>query len=109
MQVVYERCCGLDVHKKSVTACVSTPEGKETRSFGTMTADLLGLADWLETKGVTHVAMESTGVWIWKLCWEYKSSLLASLGVISIAGCQPRSNRRPASCRDRRNDSLLLP
>lgn len=65
MQVVYERCCGLDVHKKSVVACVVTPEGKETQSFGTMTADLLALADWLEAKGVTHVAMESTGVY-WK-------------------------------------------
>lgn len=65
MQVVYERCCGLDVHKKTVTACVLTPEGQETRSFSTMTNDLLELADWLSEHGVTHVAMESTGVF-WK-------------------------------------------
>lgn len=65
MQVVYERCSGLDIHKKTVTACVITPEGKETRTFGTMTRDLLMLGDWLESRGVTHVAMESTGVY-WK-------------------------------------------
>jgi transposase len=71
MNVIYAACAGLDVHKKSVTACVwLTPaQGeatKETRSFGTMTEDLLALRDWLQSQGVTHVAMESTGVY-WKL------------------------------------------
>jgi len=52
MQVVYERCCGLDVHKRTVVACVllSQADGtleREVRTFGTMTADLLALADWL--------------------------------------------------------------
>ncbi|CAB3395982.1 IS110 family transposase [Kyrpidia spormannii] len=65
MQVVYERCCGLDVHKRSVTACALTPEGKAVRTFGTMTEDLLELADWLKGQGCTHVAMESTGSF-WK-------------------------------------------
>ena len=65
MQVVYERCCGLDVHKKTVVACVITPEGKEIQTFLTMTNDLLNLADWLSERGVTQVAMESTGVF-WK-------------------------------------------
>jgi transposase len=65
VQVVYERCCGLDVHKDTVVACLLTPEGKTHRTFGTMTRDLLGLADWLAEKGITHVAMESTGVY-WK-------------------------------------------
>lgn len=65
MQVLHERCCGLDVHKKTVVASVITPEGKETVSFPTMTSDLLKMADWLKGKGVTHVAMESTGVY-WK-------------------------------------------
>jgi transposase len=51
MRVVYERCCGLDVHKKTVVACVMTPEGQETRTFGTMTQDLLALAEWLEQWG----------------------------------------------------------
>ena len=70
MDVVYERCCGLDIHKQLVVACLLTPgEGtppvKEVRSFFTMTADLLALADWLAAAGCTHVAMESTGVY-WK-------------------------------------------
>lgn len=66
MDVLYTHCAGLDVHKKSVVACVVTPDPvggwhKETRSFGTMTADLLTLSDWLQAGAVTHVAMESTG------------------------------------------------
>jgi transposase len=65
MDVKYKRCCGLDVHKKSVAACAITPEGQETRTFGTMTRELLALADWLKERQVTHVAMESTGVF-WK-------------------------------------------
>jgi transposase len=65
MEPVYERCCGLDVHKKTVVACVRTPAGHETRTFGTMTRDVLTLADWLGEHQVTHVAMESTGVY-WK-------------------------------------------
>jgi transposase len=65
MEVVHERCCGVDVHKKTVVACVITPAGQQTRSFGTTTRELRALADWLEGQGVTHVAMESTGVF-WK-------------------------------------------
>jgi transposase len=65
MNVVYERCAGLDVHKKTVVACVLTPDGQETRTFGTMSADLLVLSDWLLACGCTHVAMESTGDY-WK-------------------------------------------
>jgi transposase len=61
MQVMDERCAGLDVHKKTVVACVVTPEGQEIRTFGTMTAELLTLADWLLISGCTHVAMERTG------------------------------------------------
>lgn len=68
MQVVYARCCGLDVHKKTVVACVLLTESdggvrKHVRTFGTMTADLLALSDWLSGFEVTHVAMESTGVY----------------------------------------------
>ncbi len=62
MEVVHERCCGLDVHKKSVVACVLTPEGQQIRTFGTTTRELRALANWLAAEGVTHVAMESTGV-----------------------------------------------
>jgi len=74
MDVLYPRCCGLDIHKASVTACllVSGPAGsarKEVRQFATMTADLLALGDWLAGAGCTHVAMESTGVY-WKPIWN---------------------------------------
>ena len=65
MEVVYPRCCGLDVHKKTVVSCVITPEGQETRTFSTVTKDLLKLREWLAEQGVSHVAMESTGV-LWK-------------------------------------------
>ena len=65
MQVLYPCCCGLDIHKKFVVACVLTTnaEGhvqKERRTFSTMTHDLLALLDWLHAVGCTHVAMEST-------------------------------------------------
>lgn len=66
MEVVYKRCCGLDVHKDTVVACVMIREGKKVekdiRTFGTMTADLVVLSDWLGAHQVTHVAMESTGI-----------------------------------------------
>lgn len=65
MEVLYERCCGLDVHKKTVVACVITPQVKEIRTFSTMTEGLLQLADWLKDLQVSHVAMESTGPY-WK-------------------------------------------
>ena len=69
MEVIYPRCCGLDIHKRQITACRIVPgaagggAAKEVRTFGTMTADLLALADWLAEADVTHVAMESTGVY----------------------------------------------
>src|SRR5215471_7817503 len=73
MEVLYRCCCGLDVHKKSITACVLRVEKgktrKEKRRFGTFTRELLEMADWLEKCGVTHVAMESTGVY-WKPVWN---------------------------------------
>ncbi len=68
MDVEYQRCAGLDVHKRTVVACVrlATAEGaveQEVRTFGTMTADLLALGDWLAGYAVEQVAMESTGVY----------------------------------------------
>ena len=74
MEVLYPCCCGLDVHKKSITACVLWAEARgrkrqEKRAFATFTRDLLALADWLRECGVTHVALESTGVY-WKPVWN---------------------------------------
>jgi transposase len=73
MQVVHSRCAGLDVHKKSVYACVlkfgdDGRKQQQVRSFSTMTKDLLALGDWLKESGVTHVAMEATGVY-WRPVW----------------------------------------
>jgi transposase len=67
MEILYPRCGGLDVHKRTVVACLLAPgpDGtptKELRTFGTVTTDLLALSDWLAAAGCTHVAMESTGV-----------------------------------------------
>ncbi|MEX2426153.1 MAG: IS110 family transposase [Thermomicrobiaceae bacterium] len=74
MEIVHARCCGIDVHRMSLTACLITPEAtghatKEIRTFGTMTDQILSLHDWLAEAGCTHVAMESTGVY-WKPVWN---------------------------------------
>jgi transposase len=68
MQVLYPRCCGLDIHKKFVVAClmVTAADGqveRTVRSFSTLTDDLLALSDWLRDAGCTHVAMESTSTY----------------------------------------------
>src|SRR5262249_58747531 len=69
LAALYGRVCGLDVHKKLVVACVRILDAKDgtvqstLRKFGTMTADLLELRQWLGELKVTHVAMESTGVY----------------------------------------------
>jgi len=72
MEVLYPRCAGLDVHKATVVACVrcvSRPERREVRTFGTTTNELGVLAEWLQSSGCTHVAMEATGVY-WKPVWH---------------------------------------
>ena len=71
MERLIERCCGLDVHKATVSACVRVtqrPRGEvkqEVRTFATTSAELLALRDWLSEQRVTHVALEATGVY-WK-------------------------------------------
>jgi len=82
MDVTYDRCAGLDVHKKTVVACVMSPEGQETRTFNTMTQDLLEMADWLVQRQVTHVAMESSGVF-WKPIYNLLEGLDLTLLVVN--------------------------
>jgi transposase len=76
MELLYLCCAGLDVHKQSVVACVRLArEGKvvtEVRTFAATTAGLLALAEWLAENGVTHVAMEATGVY-WRPVWQILS------------------------------------
>lgn len=88
MQVVHPRCCGLDVHKKTVVACVITSAAdgsmqREVRTFGTMTADLLALADWLSQTDVQQVAMESTGVY-----WRPVFNLLEEGRTVTLVNAQ---------------------
>jgi transposase len=76
MEVLHPRCCGLDVHKATVVACVRLViDGKavkETRTFATTTASLIALSEWLTETKCTHVAMEATGVY-WKPVWHILS------------------------------------
>ena len=74
MPVVHARCCGIDVHKETVVACVRSVEPgrkaqNQVRTFATTTRGLLELGDWLAQSSVTAVAMESTGVY-WKPVWN---------------------------------------
>jgi transposase len=73
MDLMYPRCAGLDVHQQTVVACARIVTGTairhDVRTFGTTTAELLALSDWLTAHGCTHVAMEATGVY-WKPVWH---------------------------------------
>lgn len=67
-EVVYERCVGIDIHKKMVQVCCITPDArgkrhKDQRRIATKTADLIELSAWLKAEGCTHVVVESTGVY----------------------------------------------
>lgn len=96
MDVIIDRCAGLDVHKASLTACVRTPgEGRrrrhqEIRVFSTVDAELQELLVWLQERGVTHVAMEATGVY-WKPIWyvlerRFELSLVNAIHVKKVPG-----------------------
>jgi len=92
MKVEYERCAGLDVHKRGVVASVILPKEQHTRSFGTTTPDLLELRDWLSGLGVTHVAMESTGSY-WKPIYNileggFELLVVNSSHMKGIPGCK---------------------
>jgi transposase len=65
MQVIYERCCGIDVHKKVIVATLKMGRKMETRQFGTYTTNLRDMTSWLMANGCQKVAMESTGSY-WK-------------------------------------------
>ena len=83
MEILYAVCCGLDVHAKTVVACLIVSGKKTTRTFSTMTADLLQLADWLLEAGCTHVAMESTGVY-----WKPVHTILESVCEVLLVNAQ---------------------
>jgi transposase len=89
MDVLYRCCCGVDVHKASVVACLIRPGrgetlSKEVRTFGTMTNDLLALVDWLVTANCEAVAMESTGSF-WKPLYNLLEGALPAVMVVNAA------------------------
>src|SRR5215207_3631977 len=75
MQIIHPCCCGLDVHTKTVVACLIKQGNKQIRTFSTMTDDLLALSDWLTSAGCTHIAIESTGVY-WKPVFNLLEGML---------------------------------
>lgn len=79
MDVIYERCCGIDVHKKTVMACIIVKGKKEIREFGTMTDDLMKMIVWIKETNCQAAAMESTGVY-----WKPVYNLLESEDVNAI-------------------------
>jgi len=100
MQVVHPRCCGLDVHKNDVKACLLLTDANGTttsqvRTFSTMTDGLLALADWLRGLGVTNVAMESTGIY-WRPVYNILEDdctviLVNAQHIKAVPGARPMS------------------
>jgi hypothetical protein len=92
VDVVYRRCRGIDVHKRTVAACVSLWEEdnairKDKRIFGTTTGELRCLAEWLSSHGITHIAMEATGVY-WEpcgMCWTETGTGSCGLSIPNTA------------------------
>jgi transposase len=87
MDAVCDTCCGIDVHKRSVTACLRRRDGRgrvtaEVRTFATTTAALLALADWLAAAGCTHAAMESTGVY-WRPVFNLLEGVVPNLLLVN--------------------------
>jgi transposase len=79
MEVVHERCAGLDVHKRVVVAAAIVDGVRQRRKFGTVTSELVAMRDWLLSLGVTHVAMESTGPY-----WKPVFNLLEDSGIEAL-------------------------
>lgn len=104
MKTLHRRCAGLDVHSDSVVACarvtVRTKVTHEVRRFSTTTQDLLELADWLAAQGITHVAMEATGIY-WKPIWHILEGRFEL--VLANAGVRKRKKQ------DARLNALQLP
>ena len=100
MEAIIERCAGLDVHQATVVACVLIGEAgrkprKEIRTFSTLTRDLEALRDWLKELGVTHIGMESTGIY-----WKPVHTILEGhfeLIVSVLHGCAGSRKGRPVS------------
>jgi transposase len=92
MEVLLDRCAGMDVHQETIVVCVLTPDAagevnSETRTFGTMTKHLFELLTYLESHGVTHIAMESTGIY-----WKPVYNILEGYFTVVLANAQRIKN-----------------
>src|SRR5262245_23872289 len=92
MEVMYPECAGMDVHQESIVVCTLTTDEvgevqKDIRTFGTMTKNLFELLKWLESKTVTHVAMESTGIY-----WKPVYNILEGYFTVIVANAQRIKN-----------------
>jgi len=101
MEVLHQRCAGLDVHKKTVVASIRLTEGSkvtvEVKTFATTTSGLLALSDWLSENGCTHVAMEATGVY-WKPVWHVLSDGEVELILANAAHVKNVPGRKTDVC-----------
>jgi transposase len=97
MDVIHARCAGLDVHKKTVVACVRVAEGAavrhEVRTFATTTRGLLALAEWLHVEGCTHAVLEATGIY-WKPVWAVLASDVLTLVLAHAAAVRNIPGRK---------------
>jgi len=93
MQVVYECCCGIDVHKKMIVACLNKGGKRELRQFGTMTSELKGLCDWLLESQCEMIAMESTGAY-WKPLYNLFEIKALSAIVVNAAHMKALPGRK---------------
>jgi hypothetical protein len=97
MERLIERCCGLDVHKATVSACVRVTPARgrkvtqEIRTFATTTRELLALREWLTERRVTHVAMEATG------CTGSRSTTCSRMTSSYCWSTPPTSSKYPAA------------
>ncbi len=108
MDIIYTRCAAIDVHKRTAVATIGLVEeqgrrSKQTRTFSTMLADLERLADWLIEHGVTHVAVESTGVY-----WRPIFNVLEARGVVVVLANAAHVKAVPGRKTDVRDSEWLL-
>jgi len=93
MEVIYRRCCGIDVHKKSITACLNAGGNREVREYGTTTRDIKELASWLTENECEMIAIESTGVY-WKPLYNLFELLDLNAMVVNAAHMKALPGRK---------------
>jgi len=100
MEVLHPHCAGLDVHKQTVVACarhmVNGTVNREVRTFKTTTGDLLALSEWLASQGITHLAMEATGVYR-KPVWHILSAGDSTPVLANVGTSRTSQGARPVS------------